>query len=116
LFSLSLIERHQSLDEILTIGGLALINGLVSALIAAGLLTWLGEITRVITPMKLLELMTPNNPLLKRLMVRGTGPDNQSIVAPNLAEAAAEAVGANPVLARVGCYFHRLGKIRRPHC
>jgi hypothetical protein len=55
LISLSLIERHQSLDEILTIGGLALINGLVSALIAAGLLTFLGEITRVITPMKLLE-------------------------------------------------------------
>src|SRR3989440_653408 len=65
LVSLSLIERHQSLDEILTIGVLALINGLLSALIAAGLLTWLGEITHVVTPMKLLELMTPNNPLLK---------------------------------------------------
>src|ERR1700730_15333177 len=115
LVSLSLIERHQSLDEILTIGGLALINGLVSALIAAGLLTWLGEITRVITPMKLLELMTPNNPLLKRLMVSAPGTYNHSIVAANLAEAAAEAVGANPVLARVGCYFHDIGKIRRPH-
>ncbi len=115
LVSLSLIERHQSLDEILTIGVLALINGLLSALIAAGLLTWLGEITRVITPMKLLELMTPNNPLLKRLMVSAPGTYNHSIVAANLAEAAAEAVGANPVLARVGCYFHDIGKIRRPH-
>src|SRR5216684_4205070 len=115
LVSLSLIERHQSLDEILTIGGLALINGLVSALIAAGSLTFLGEITRVITPMKLLELMTPNNPLLKRLMVSAPGTYNHSIVAANLAEAAAEAVGANPVLARVGCYFHDIGKIRRPH-
>src|SRR2546426_881992 len=115
LVSLSLIERHQSLDEILTIGVLALINGLLSALIAAGLLTWLGEITRVITPMKLLELMTPNNPLLKRLMVSAPGTYNHSIVAANLAEAAAEAVGANPVLARVGCYFHDIGQIRRPH-
>src|SRR2546425_3727244 len=115
LVSLSLIERHQSLDEILTIGVLALINGLLSALIAAGLLTWLGEFTRVITPMKLLELMTPNNPLLKRLMVSAPGTYNHSIVAANLAEAAAEAVGADPVLARVGCYFHDIGKIRRPH-
>src|SRR6266550_3433394 len=99
LVSLSLIERHQSLDEILAIGSL----------------TFLGEITRVITPMKLLELMTPNNPLLKRLMVSAPGTYNHSIVAANLAEAAAEAVGANPVLARVGCYFHDIGKIRRPH-
>jgi putative nucleotidyltransferase with HDIG domain len=115
LVSLSLIERHQSLDEILAIGALAFVNGLVSALIAAGSLTFLGEITRVITPMKLLELMTPNNPLLKRLMVSAPGTYNHSIVAANLAEAAAEAVGANPVLARVGCYFHDIGKIRRPH-
>ena len=114
LVSLSLIERHQSLDEILAIGSLTLISGLVSALIAAGSLTFLGEITRVITPMKLLELMTPNNPLLKRLMVSAPGTYNHSIVAANLAEAAAEAVGANPVLTRVG-YFHDIGKIRRPH-
>jgi cyclic-di-AMP phosphodiesterase PgpH len=115
LVSLSLVERHQSLDEILTIGGLALINGLGSAVIAAGLLPFLGELARVITPMKLLEMMTPNNPLLKRLMMSAPGTYNHSIVAANLAEAASEAVGANPVLARVGCYFHDIGKIRRPH-
>src|SRR5437868_7142719 len=101
LVSLSLIERHQSLDETLSIGALALGNGLVSALIAAGALTFLGEITQVITPIRLLELTTPNNPLLKRLMVSAPGTYNHSIVAANLAEAAAEAVGANPVLARV---------------
>jgi len=115
LVSLSLIERHQTLDEILSIGGLALISGLLSALIAGGALTFLGEITQVITPIKLMELMTPNNPLLKRLMMSAPGTYNHSIVAANLAEAAAEAVGANPVLARVGCYFHDIGKIRRPH-
>jgi len=115
LVSFSLIERHQSLDEILGIGGLALINGVISAIIAAGLLTFLGDLMRVITPMRLLELMTPNNPLLKRLMMSAPGTYNHSIVAGNLAEAAAEAVGANPVLARVGSYFHDIGKIRRPH-
>jgi putative nucleotidyltransferase with HDIG domain len=115
LVSLSLIERHQSLDETLSIGVLSLASGLVSALVAGGLLTFLGEVTGVVTPIRLLELMTPSNPLLKRLMVSAPGTYNHSIVAANLAEAAAEAVGANPVLARVGCYFHDIGKIRRPH-
>jgi putative nucleotidyltransferase with HDIG domain len=115
IVALASIERHQSVDEVLGIGAIALVNGLLAALIAAGSLTYLGEITRVITPMKLLELMTPNNPLLKRLMVSAPGTYNHSIVAANLAESAAEAVGANAVLARVGCYFHDIGKIRRPH-
>jgi len=108
-------SANQSVDEVLGIGAIALVNGLLAALIAAGSLTYLGEITRVITPLKLLELMTPNNPLLKRLMVSAPGTYNHSIVAANLAESAAEAVGANAVLARVGCYFHDIGKIRRPH-
>src|SRR5438876_12022735 len=115
LVSLSLIERHQTLDEILSIGGLALISGLLPALIVAGALTFLGEITHAITPIKLMEMITPNNPLLKRLMMSAPGTYNHSTVAANLAEAAAEAAGANPVLARVGCYFHDIGKIRRPH-
>src|SRR5207244_5023179 len=59
LVSLSLIERHQSLDEILAIGSLTLISGLVSALIAAGSLPFLGEMTRVSMALMLLELMTP---------------------------------------------------------
>jgi len=115
IVALASIERRQSVDEVLGIGAIALVNGLLAALIAAGSLTYLGEVTRVITPMKLLELMTPNNPLLKRLMVSAPGTYNHSIVAANLAESAAEAVAANAVLARVGCYFHDIGKIRRPH-
>jgi len=115
IVSLASLERHQAVDEVLGIGAVALASGLLAALISAGSLTYLGEVTRVITPMKLLELMTPNNPLLKRLMVSAPGTYNHSIVAANLAESAAEAVGANSVLARVGCYFHDIGKIRRPH-
>src|SRR5207253_7243058 len=80
LVSLSLIERHQSLDEILAIGSLTLISGLVSALIAAGSLTFLGEISGVSTPMKLSEFMTPNNLLLDRVMVSAPGTSNHWIV------------------------------------
>jgi cyclic-di-AMP phosphodiesterase PgpH len=113
--ALGLIERRQTVDEIIGLAVIALVGGLVSALIAAGAVTYLGEVMRVVTPMKLLELMTPNNPLLKRLMLTAPGTYNHSITAANLAEAAAETIGANKVLVRVGCYFHDIGKIRRPH-
>ena len=113
--ALSLIQRRQTAEDILGLAAIALVGGLASTLLAAGAVTYLGDVMRVVTPMKLLELMTPNNPLLKRLMVTAPGTYNHSIVAANLAEAAAEVVGANALLARVGCYFHDIGKIRRPH-
>ncbi len=113
--SLELIQSHLSLNDILSLGAIAASGGVVAALIAAGSVSFLGDLIQVVTPMKLMELMAPNNPLLRRLMVSAPGTYNHSIVAANLAEAAAEAVGANAVMARVGCYFHDIGKIRRPH-
>ncbi|TMF56293.1 MAG: HDIG domain-containing protein, partial [Chloroflexi bacterium] len=113
--SLELIQSHLSLNDILSLGAIAASGGVVAALIAAGSVSFLGDLIQVVTPMKLMELMAPNNPLLRRLMVSAPGTYNHSIVAANLAEAAAEAAGANAVMARVGCYFHDIGKIRRPH-
>ena len=115
LVSLGLLERRMELDETLRLGFVASIGGLLSAVIAAGLVMFLGEVFGVLTPLKLLELITPNNPLLKRLMVAAPCTYNHSMVAANLAEAAAEAVGASPLIVRVGCYFHDIGKINRPH-
>ncbi|MBQ9300481.1 MAG: HDIG domain-containing protein [Clostridia bacterium] len=66
------------------------------------------------TPTKLLELSNPNHPLLHRLLLEAPGTYHHSIVVSNLAEAAAEAIGANPLLARVGGYYHNIGKLRRP--
>jgi len=66
------------------------------------------------TPMKLMELSNPNHPLLRRLLLEAPGTYHHSIVVANLAEAAAEAIGANPLLARVGGYYHDVGKLRRP--
>lgn len=115
LLSLGLIERQKGFDEILMLGVVALVGGLLAAVIAAGSMTFLGELFGVVTPLKLMELMTPTNPLLKRLMVTAPGTYNHSMMAANLAEAAAEAVGASALLVRVGCYYHDIGKIRRPH-
>jgi len=66
------------------------------------------------TPMRLLELSNPNSPLLKKLMLEAPGTYHHSILVANLAEASAEAIGANPLLARVGAYYHDVGKLKRP--
>lgn len=66
------------------------------------------------TPTKLLELSNPNHPLLRRLLIEASGTYHHSIIVANLAEAAAEAVGGRPLLARAGAYFHDIGKLKRP--
>ena len=66
------------------------------------------------TATKLLELSNPNHPLLRRLLIEAPGTYHHSIIVANLAEAAAEAVGGNPLLARAGAYFHDIGKLKRP--
>ncbi len=68
----------------------------------------------IATDIKLLELLDPNQPLLKELVYKSPGTYHHSIVIGNLAEAAAEAIGENPLLARVGAYYHDVGKIRKP--
>ena len=66
------------------------------------------------TQSKLLELSNPNHPLLRRLLIEASGTYHHSIIVANLAEAAAESVGANPLLARAAAYFHDIGKLKRP--
>jgi hypothetical protein len=68
----------------------------------------------IATDIKLLELLDPNQPLLKELVYKSPGTYHHSIVIGNLAEAAAEAIGENPLLARVGAYYHDVGKMRKP--
>lgn len=69
---------------------------------------------KILTPMKLMELCNPTNPLLHRLSMEAPGTYHHSIMVGNLAEAAAEAVGANPLLARVAAYYHDVGKLKAP--
>ena len=72
------------------------------------------SMTGTVTDIRLLELSNPNLPLLKRLSVEAPGTFQHSLAMANLAEAAAEAVGANPLLARVCCYYHDIGKLVKP--
>ena len=64
--------------------------------------------------MSLIELSNPNHPLLKKILTEAPGTYHHSIMVANLAESACEAIGANGLLARVGCYYHDIGKTKRP--
>jgi putative nucleotidyltransferase with HDIG domain len=91
------------------------VNGGVSALMAFGFHNVLGRVAGIVTPIHLLELAHPNQPLLRRLMQEAPGTYHHSIVVSNLAEQAAERVGADPLLTRVGAYYHDIGKMLRPY-
>lgn len=89
-------------------------NGFLSMVLTVGLLMVFEAAFNLTTPLRLLELANPSQPLLRRLMQVAPGTYNHSILMGNLAEAAAEAIGADPLLARVGAYYHDIGKTERP--
>jgi hypothetical protein len=90
-------------------------NGLLTAVIATGLLPLFERVFNVITPHRLLELSNPEHPLLKKLLLTAPGTYHHCIFVGNLAETAAEAVGADPLLVRIACYYHDVGKLNRPY-
>ncbi len=89
-------------------------NGILSAVLMIGALPYLESGFSLTSMIKLLELSNPNHPLLRRLLLEAPGTYHHSLMVGNLAEASAEAVGANPLLVRVGALFHDVGKIKRP--
>ena len=86
----------------------------ISGVFILGVLPIIENIFRVLTPYGLAELADHNQPLLKKLLSDAPGTFNHSLIVSHLAEAAAEAIGANPVLARVGTMYHDIGKLLRP--
>jgi cyclic-di-AMP phosphodiesterase PgpH len=95
-------------------GVLGLGNGLLSLMLAMVLLPLLEDAFNILTPMKLLELSDPGNELLQKLLRKAPGTFSHSMQVGNLAENAAERVGADPLLARVGAYYHDIGKMEHP--
>src|ERR671933_1453374 len=113
-FAVSLIGGNK-LSDALWLGGLGLINGLLSLGLATVLLPLLEDAFNILTPMRLLELSDPGNPLLQKLLRGAPGTFSHSMQVGNLAENAAERIGANPLLARVGAYYHDIGKLEHPN-
>lgn len=94
---------------------LMVVGTITSAILTIGLLPILEGAFDVVTTLKLLELSNPNNPLLKKLLMEAPGTYHHSMLVANLAEMAADEVGANSVIARIGAYYHDIGKITRPY-
>lgn len=94
--------------------GAGLSGGILLIFIAAGVTPIAEYLWGYVTDMRLLEMATLDHPLLKDLSVQAPGTWNHSMVMGMMAEAAADAIHANPVLARVGAYFHDIGKIKKP--
>ncbi len=92
----------------------ALANGGISIVVLVGLLVLFERIFHISTNFTYLELSNLNHPLLRDLSIKAPGTYHHSIMVGNLGEAAAEAIGANDMLARVGGYFHDIGKMERP--
>lgn len=102
------------LGELGRLAGYALANGILSGFIMTGILPVLERIFGIPTNLRLLELSDLNQPVLRRMSMEAPGTYHHSLRVSQLSEAAAQAIGANALLARVGSYFHDLGKIVKP--
>ncbi len=90
------------------------INGFVSGICLLGFLTPLEYIFNTASVFRLLDLSDLNNPLMQRMLLNAPGTYNHSMLVATLAETACNEIGANGLLARVGSYYHDIGKIEQP--
>ena len=111
--SVGLINSAE-MNDVLKNAGFAAANGMVAAIMSLGAQPLLEVLFNLATPSRLIELSNPNQPLLRRLLLEASGTYHHSIIVANPAEAACAAIGANGLLARVGAYYHDIGKLKRP--
>jgi cyclic-di-AMP phosphodiesterase PgpH len=90
------------------------VNAALSVFLAVGSFAMLGHLFGIMTVFQLLELANPSSRLLRRLLMETPGTYHHSVMVGNLAERAAETIGADPLLARVAAYYHDIGKMKNP--
>ena len=112
-FAVGLIN-NTNLSSVLTAAEWSAASGILSAVLCVACMPILEWMFNIVTTSKLIELSNPNQPLLRRLLLEAPGTYHHSIVVANLAEAAGNEVKANSLLARVGAYYHDVGKLKRP--
>lgn len=114
LFYLLMTKTTYEFTDIAFYIGAALVSGVLSGALTLGILPFFESAFGILSTMRLIELSSPNHPLLKKILTETPGTYHHSLMVANLAEAACEAIGANGLLARVGCYYHDIGKTNRP--
>src|SRR5205814_3384705 len=95
-------------------GARRLLWGVLAGFLVTGGLPLIERCFGIVTDIRLLELADGSHPLLQELVRRAPGTHNHSLTVASLAENAAEAIGGNPLLTRVGAYFHDVGKMLKP--
>jgi len=105
---------QRDLAAVLQLGAIGLVNAALSVILAVGSFAMLGNVFGIMTVFQLLELANPSNRLLRRLLLETPGTYHHSVMVGNLAERAAETIGADPLLARVAAYYHDIGKMKNP--
>ncbi len=116
ILGLSLVGGRSFAEPALWVDHLwGMANGFLSSVLALGSLPFLENLFGIVTPLKLLELSNPNQPLLRKLLLEAPGTYQHGLQVANLAEVATERVGGDALLARVGAYYHDIGKIKRPY-
>lgn len=91
------------------------LGGIITGILVAGITPVFETLFGFITDIKLLELANLNQPLFQRMIIEAPGTYHHSIIVASLVEAAAEAIGANALLAKVSAYYHDIGKLAKPH-
>lgn len=114
LFIFLSFEKYVVVD-LFILSGFSIASGLLSAILTLGLLPFFEMSLGILSDIKLLSLASPNHPLLRKLLIEAPGTYHHSIMVANLSESACETIGANGLLARVGAYYHDIGKTLHPH-
>ena len=112
--SIVLLTGDVEVREVLFSLSFAVGSGIIATVLVIGLLPFFEVTFGILSPLKLVELSNPNHPLLRKLLTETPGTYHHSVMVGNLSEAAAEAIGADGLLCRVGSYYHDIGKTRRP--
>ncbi len=110
----SLYQPGSNLTGIAQLIGAGIVSAALSIILAVGSFAVLGNVFGIMTVFQLLELANPSNRLLRRLLLETPGTYHHSVMVGNLAERAAETIGADPLLARVAAYYHDIGKMKNP--
>jgi cyclic-di-AMP phosphodiesterase PgpH len=105
---------ERDLTGVVQLIGAAAVSAGASAVVAVGSFAVLGNLFGLLTVFQLLELANPSQPLLRRLLVETPGTYHHSLMVGNLAERAADAIGADPLITRVAAYYHDIGKLANP--
>ncbi|MCL6605733.1 MAG: HDIG domain-containing protein [Paenibacillus sp.] len=115
VFMLSLLNGGvwKEIDTLYALG-FSFAGGLITAVLVIGIMPFFETTFGILSALKLVELSNPNHPLLRKLLTETPGTYHHSVMVGNLSEAAAEAIGADGLLCRVGSYYHDIGKTKRP--